>query len=206
VKQLLLVLPALLLGACASWPDRGPEYWAEFVEEHPPFSVENAEFFPSGSVERSVYLEEDTIFAFKFVETNNRAPLWIMEVREDRGGFFIFQERMADGSVIRARERKVDFTLSEAEYDKVRQAINDSGFLSVRSNFTGSEDSHWSVGVRTADGMKVVEFNGGYPNEARNVVYGVYDIVVKPRSAEMATAPEFKPEDWQTAPENQPMR
>lgn len=206
MKRLLCVLPMLMLAACASWPERGPDYWATFVEEHPPFSVQNDDFFPSGSVERSVYLEADTKFAFKFVETVNVAPLWIMEVREDRTGFFIFQERMADGSVIRARDRKVDFTLSEADYGKVRQVIADSGFLSVRSNFTGSEDSFWSVGVRTADGMKVVEFNGGYPNEARNVVYGVYDIVVKPRTNEMAEAPVFKPEDWRTAPENQPMR
>jgi hypothetical protein len=207
VKQLLLVLPALLLTACAtSWPQRGPEYWDEFVKEHPPFSVDNGEFFPFGAVERTVYLEEDTKFAFKFVETVNVAPLWIIEVREDRTGFFIFQERMQDGSVIRARDRKVDFTLSDTEYAKVRLAITDSGFLSVRSNFSGDEDAHWSVGVRTADGMKVVEFNGGYPNEARSVVYGVYDIVVKPRTADMAKAAEFKPEDWRTAPENQPMK
>jgi hypothetical protein len=206
VKQLLIVLPALLLAACASWPDRGPDYWAKFVEEHPPFSNENSEFFPSGTVDRTVALEADTAFTFKFVETNNGAPNWIMEVRDDRTGFFIFQERMQDGSVIRARDRKVNFTLTEAEYDEVRQVIANSGFLSVRSNFTGDEDSDWSVGVRTSDGMKVVEFNGGHPNEARNVVYGVFDIVVKPRTKEMAEAREFKPEDWKTAPENQPMR
>lgn len=197
---------ALVLAGCASWPDRGPDYWKQFVEENPPFSTEDAEFFPFGEVERTVLLEEDSRFTFKFVETMNHAPLWIMEVREDRGGFFIFQERVYDGSVIRARERKVEFTLSEAEYGQVRDVIINSGFLSVRSNFNGNEEIDWNVGVRCGDDLKSVEFNGAYPNEARQVVYGVYDIVVKPRYAEMAEAPTFKPDDWKTAPENQPLR
>jgi len=209
----LLLLPCLMLAACTSWPDRGPDYWAKYCEEHPPGMVDkyppdtlDEEFFPEGEVDRSVYLEDGAPFDFKLVETVNGAHLWIIEVRKDRTGFFIFPERMQDGSVIRARERKVDFALSPEEYNKVRATIIDSGFLSVRSDFAGNEESDWSVGLRTPDGLKVVSFNGGYPNEARKIVWGVFDIVVKPRSAEMAEAPVFKPEDWKTAPENQPMR
>jgi hypothetical protein len=206
MKNLMLGLALLVAGCATAWPDRGPDYWANFVEENPPFSNENAQFFPEGTIERTVWLDSSTKFEFKFVETTNSAPLWIMHVRDDGTGYFIFQERMQDGSIIRARERKVGFTLSDDEYGRVRQAIIDSGFLSVRSNFSGSEDSDWSVGVRTSDGLKVVEFNGGYPNEARQVVYGVYDVIVKPRTDDMAAAPVFEPEDWKTAPENQPLR
>ncbi|MCC7510890.1 MAG: hypothetical protein IT464_16140 [Planctomycetes bacterium] len=202
----ILALVALMLSGCAtSWPERGPDYWATHVEENPPFSNAEAEVFPFGEVE-PMQLADDADFTFKLVETMNHAPLWIIEVRPDHSGFFIFQELMYDGAIIRGRERKVDFTLSDAEYRQVRQAIIDSGFLEVRQNCTGTEEHDWNVGVRANDRLKVVEFNGGYPEAARKVVYGVYNIVVKPRSAEMATAPDFKPKDWETAPENQPLR
>jgi hypothetical protein len=203
----LLWLAPLLLTACATgWPKRDADYWARFVEENPPYSDIESEFFPAGTVDRTVWLDESSSFEFKFVETVNSAPIWIMHVRQDHTGYFIFQERMQDGSVIRAREHKVEFTLSDDEYAKVRTAIIDSGFLSVRSNYTGDQDSDWSVGVRGADGLKVVEFNGGYPAEARSVVYGVYAVIVKTRTLSMVDAPVFDPEDWKTAPENQPLR
>ncbi|MBK8205881.1 MAG: hypothetical protein IPK87_03685 [Planctomycetes bacterium] len=206
MKYLAMILPVVLVAGCAaSWPKRGPDYWAIHVEENPPFSNADAEVFPFGEVE-PMQLGDDADFTFKLVETMNHAPLWIIEVRPDLNGYFIFQELMQDGAIIRGRSRKVDFTLSEDEYSRVRQAIIDSGFLEVRQNCTGTEEHDWSVGMRANGHLKVVEFNGGYPEAARNIVYGVYDIVVKPRSAEMATAPEFKPKDWKTAPENQPLR
>jgi hypothetical protein len=206
MRNLLWLTPLILTACAATWPKRDAAYWENFVEENPPYSDVESEFFPAGSVDRTVWLDENSRFEFKFVETVNSAPIWIMHVRDDRTGYFIFQERMQDGSIIRAREHKVEFTLSEDEYGKVRKAIIDSGFLSIRSDYTGDQDSDWSVGVRGEDGLKVVEFNGGYPAEARSIVYGVYDIVVRPRTADMVDSPVFEPEDWKTAPENQPLK
>lgn len=206
MRNLLWLTPLLLTACATAWPKRDAAYWERFVDENPPYSNVDSEFFPSGTVDRTVWLDETSSFEFKLVETVHSAPLWIMHVRKDRSGYFIFDERMQDGSIIRARARKVDFILSADEYARVREAIIDSGFLSVRSNYNGNQESDWSVGVRSSDGLKVVEFNGGYPAEARSIVYGVYDVVVKPRTQAMVEAPVFEPEDWKTAPENQPLR
>jgi hypothetical protein len=206
MKRLTLLVLALLIAGCATrWPDRGPDYWAEFVSESPPYSDPETEFFPAGNLEQ-MQLADDAEFTFKLVETMNHAPLWIIEVGPDRSGYFIFQELMQDGAIIRGRSRKVDFTLSDEEYAQVRRVIIDSGFLEMRRNFTGGDEYDWNVAVRSGYELKSVEFNGGHPLEARNVVYGVYDIVVLPRSAEMADAPVFDPDDWKTAPEYQPLK
>lgn len=202
-----VILFGLVLGGCVSGPPaRGPAYWASFVETQQPASDADGNFYAQGEVERDVALDEGRAFRFKFIETVNRAPIWVLQIDNDRSGYFIFTESWIDGAIPRNRQRKVEFTLDESEYTRIRQVIRDSGFLSVRSGFTGSGDTDWSVGVGVSEDVKLVSFEGAYPNEARKAVYGVYDIVVKPRSTEMEHAKVFDPDDWQHAPEYQPLR
>lgn len=209
MKKLLLLtgLLAVLIAGCVSGPPpRDAEYWRNFVNDSPPSSDEDIEFFPQGEVDRDVELGEASDFHFKFIETMNSAPIWVMEVREDRSGYFIFSEGWIDGAIPRSRNRKVEFKLSADEYGKVRSAIIDSGFLSVRNDFSGSGTTDWNIGVAAGGGTKAVKLEGAQPNEAREIVYGVYEVVVKPRYAAMVDAPVFEPEDWQHAPEYQPLR
>ncbi|MCB9893900.1 MAG: hypothetical protein H6839_05605 [Planctomycetes bacterium] len=206
-KFLMAGFAALLIAGCVSGPPpRDAEYWKRYVEESPPQSNEDVDFFPQGEVNRDVALDDDDSFHFKFIETVNHAPLWVMEVRDDKSGYFIFNEGWIDGAIPRSRNRKVDFTLSADEYGKVRSAILDSGFLSVRNDFSGSGSTDWNIGLSAGGGTKAVKLEGAQPNEARKIVYGVYEVLVKPRYAAMVDAPVFEPEDWQHAPEYQPLR
>lgn len=206
--KLLAALSAavLLLAGCVSGPPpRDNAYWANFVNEEPPTSDDDGSFIARGEAERSVALSDDSAFHFKFIETINRAPIWVINIEDDRSGYFIFTESWIDGAIPRNRQRKLPFTLSESEYANARQALIDSGLTSVRPHFEGSGKTDWSIGLGAGSDTMVVTCEGAYPNETRRAVEGIYDIVVKPRSEAMNDAPVFNPDDWQHAPEYQPL-
>ncbi|MEZ5990963.1 MAG: hypothetical protein R3E76_01235 [Planctomycetota bacterium] len=197
----------LLLAGCVSGPPpRDDAYWANFVNEERPVSADDGSFLASGEAERSVALAEDSAFRFKFIETINRAPIWVINIENERSGYFIFTESWIDGAIPRNRQRKLQFTLSESEYASARQVLIDSGLTSVRPHFASSGRTDWSIGLGAGGDTMVVTCEGAYPNEARRAVEGAYDVVVRPRAKGMKDAPVFDPEDWQHAPEYQPLR
>ena len=202
-----MVIGALcLLAGCASGPpERGAGYWAQFVKDYGPKSADSGTFYSDSDVYREVKLGKGSRFHFKFIETLNAEPNWVIEVTEDGGGYFIFHETWRDGDTIRARKRKLEFTLSADEYSKLRSAIRASGLLSIRSEFAGQGEGDWWIDVRTGDDLKQVYFDGGFPGEAVQLMKDAYEIIVVPRSAKMAGAEVFDPGDGNQAPEYQPL-
>ncbi|MBZ0137475.1 MAG: hypothetical protein K8I27_14000 [Planctomycetes bacterium] len=206
MKNLLLLLPALLIVGCGTtWPERDAAYWERYVEENKPHSDESVYFHPEGEVDRDVYIDEGQEFAFKFVEMHEGNALWVIEVDEGGDGFFIFLERWNNDGELLQRYRKLPFRLGDLEHDKLRDVLLDSGFLSIRSEFNGDGLYYWTIGVRADSDVKSVNFRGGYPNEARNAVYDSYDLIVKPRASKMGSAEVFETSDWSTTEEAQPL-
>jgi hypothetical protein len=206
MRMMLLFVPALLLVGCgSSWPTRGADYWERYVEENKPYSDESVYFHPEGEVNRDVYIEEGDDFAFKFVEMHRGEARWIITVEESGDGYFIFEETMEDGDEVLRRHRLMPFRLGDLEQDQLRDILIDSGFLSIRSEFSGDGVYHWTIGVRADGSVKSVRFRGGYPNEARRAVYDSYNMIVKPRARKLDQAEVFETTDWATTKEAQPL-
>lgn len=200
---LLALLPLFLIAGCASSPPtRAPGWWTtEVQEQRPEAQDDKGMFYGSGSSDRAMQLGPNDALEIKWKRTINGAPTWVMHLRPDRTGYVISYETWADGSVIRAAQRKLDFTLTAAEADKLRQAISDSGVLSLRSRYGGGSEVYWALDVRAGKDLFNCDLEGGYPNEAKLAVQAAWDLIVKPRAEEIGRAGIFDPQDWQNAPE-----
>ena len=108
--------------------------------------------------------------------------------------------------MVRAAQRKLDFTLTATENRELRKLVSESGALTLRESFGGGGERTWLLGMRVGSQLVGIKMNGGFPDEAKKAVQGAWDLIVKPRAEEFRKAERYNPKDWQNAPEFQPLR
>jgi hypothetical protein len=204
---MLAALPLLLLTGCVSGPPaRAPGWWTTHVhDQRPEIESDAGMFYGSGENDRSASLEDGDALEFKWSCDINGAPTWSLHVRPDGSGYAVSYETWIDGAIVRGAQRKLDFTLSDAEKTKLRKIVNESGALALRQSYGGGGERTWLLGMRAGDTLVGIKMNGGFPGEAKSAVQGAWDLVVKPRAEEFRKAEIYKPEDWKNAPEFAPL-
>lgn len=202
------LLPLFLLTGCVSGPPaREPGWWTQHVhDQRPEIESDAGMFYGSGDSNRSATLEDGDALEFKWSCDINGAPTWSLHVRPDGTGYAVSYETYIDGAIIRAAQRKLDFKLTAAENTELRKLVRDSGALTLRASFGGGGERTWLLGMRAGETLVGIKMNGGFPDEAKRVVQGAWDLIVKPRAEDFRKAERYNPEDWQNAPEFAPLR
>lgn len=203
---LLLLLPALLLCACAhNPPKREPGWWAGFVADNRPNPDDKGMFYAQGEAARDLEAG-DLPLEFKWLQHTNGRVNWAIHVRADGTGYVIVDEHWIDGAIPRGMRRKLDLKLTASEQEKAREAVQGTGILGLRSSFGGGGEATWHLGVRVGERLMACAMDGGYPGEARRFAQQMWDLLVVPRADELDRAPRFEPENFLTAPEFQPLK
>lgn len=205
-NTLVLLLPALVLCACAhNPPTREPGWWAGYVTENRPNPDDQGMFYGQGEAARDLELANQPL-EFKWLQHTNGRVNWVIHVRADGTGYAIVDEHWIDGAIPRGMRRKLELRLTADEQQKARQAVQETGVLGLRSSYGGGGEPTWHLGLRVGERLAASTMDGGYPGEARRFAQDMWDLLVVPHAEELAKAPRFEPEDFLTAPEFQPLK
>lgn len=201
ITGMMVCVAALLVVGCASGPpDRGADYWAKFLDDERPTTDPEERFVGEGERDFGVAPAIDEGFAFRVADDFNNVASWIIELRPDHSGYFVFREQWIDGAILRQRHRIVRFKLTKKEQQAVRDVIADSGYLALRPEYQGSGNVDWMFQLRDRYGdAHDVTMQGAFPDEAEALLKGLIDTIMKPRTDKMASAEEIDPMDEDNA-------
>ncbi|MBL8724400.1 MAG: hypothetical protein JNK49_10165 [Planctomycetes bacterium] len=196
VRGAAWVAVGLALGlptACTSEPPQRPaEWWRAAVVDADP--VRDAVLGLSANEASSgaplALAGDDWLFSWS--RDQYGAPRWALQVRGDGSAAVVGCEFWADGAVLRAAYRRLEFQLDAATLTAVREYLSSSGLLQHWPEDrmpAGAGESTWRLRLRSGAVERHCRCAGEFPAAAAAAVQAVWTELVPARAAQLAVAP-----------------
>lgn len=188
-----VALAAVLLAACTSEPPPRPtEWWRAAVADADPSreAVVGLVANEPGTGGPLSLAGEDWLFTW--TRDQHGAPRWALQVRGDGRATVVGCEFWADGAVLRAAHRRLEFQLDAATLAAVRQYLSASGLLEHWPEDrvpAGSGECTWRLRLRSGAAERRCRLAGEFPAAAAAAVQALWTELVPARAAQLAGAP-----------------